>query len=182
MPSARQRGRREAVQGVFHAWKALRFDAEHAHVGACLFDRTSHACNQATAAHGHDDGLQIGHVGEQLETDCALPRHYQWVLERVHVDQSTFDADQGGALRGVVVARAVQNHSCTEAARSRDLDQRSRLGHHHRYCDSEARAVASDGLSVIARARSDYPARALFGRERLQTVTSATLFERAREL
>jgi len=76
----------------------------------------------------------------------------------------------------------VQNHGRTEAARGRDLDQRSRLRHHHRHCDSEARAVSGDGLSVIAGACGDHAASTLFARQSLQAVTGATLFERAREL
>ena len=60
------------------------------------FDGKCHSRQQATAAHGHDHGIQIGHLLHDFESHCALPGDDGWIVVAIDVSEATFIPDAHG--------------------------------------------------------------------------------------
>ena len=74
------------LHGELHARQHRGLHADDADGRLLLLQRTRDAGDQAAAADGDDDGVEVGVLLEQLQTDCALPSHDLEVVERVDED------------------------------------------------------------------------------------------------
>lgn len=65
--------------------------------------RKSHTCDETAAADRHDHGLDIGHVLENLQADCALAGYNQRIVKRMHERVAVLLLQLKGFLVGIVV-------------------------------------------------------------------------------
>mgnify|MGYP007012762318 CR=1 FL=1 len=87
------------MEGAIHAGCALGLHAVDLDVGLQALDGKGHAGDQAAAAHGHDDGIQVGQLVKDLQTDGALTCNDLFVI--VGVDEG--HAGLGLQLHGLVL-------------------------------------------------------------------------------
>src|SRR6185312_3864774 len=62
--------------------RTRRFDADDARVGEAELDRRGHTGAESTAADGHEDRVDVRHVGGDLEANGALPRNDHRMIVR----------------------------------------------------------------------------------------------------
>ena len=108
------------------------------------------ARDQPAAADGHDDAVEVGVVGEQLEADGALAGDDERVVEGVHERAAVGDQLRAPDHRlGQVGARGARRWRRGGGCGPTFTNGVVR-GHHDRGGDAEQRGVAGDGLGVVA--------------------------------
>ncbi len=159
-----------------------RLDPEHPHLGLDRLGRRGAAGNQAAAADGDEDDVQVRAVLQHLGGESPLPGHHFEIVEGVHQDEVELAADGGGMLAGLIVALTVQHHLGAELAGMLDLHCRRRLGHDDGHRHPQPMAVIGQGLGVVAGRGGDHPALALLLGQSEQLVQGPTLLEGGGEL
>ena len=139
-PSASEPGYAAAPVGL---------DPDHADVGAQRLDRDRHAGQQAAPAGGHQHGLHLGHLLEDLQAHGALPGDDVGVVERVDEDGTGL---LGERLRGGqhVLEVPAEAHLRAVARGGRDLGDRRPVGHEHGGAGAEHLRGERDALGVVA--------------------------------
>jgi hypothetical protein len=162
--------------------EALGLDADDVQVGAERLRRRRHAGDQAAAADGDDQGVDLGLLGEHLERDRALAGDHRQVVERMDDGVAALLGElQAGDAR-VLEGVADEDDLGAEAARVLDLHARGEARHDDRRRDAHALRVVGDGLRVVAGRDREHALGALGGSELRHLVERAALLERGGEL
>ena len=162
--------------------EALGLHADDVQVGAERLRRRRHAGDQAAAADGDDQGVDLGLLGEHLERDRALAGDHRQVVERMDDGVAALLGElQAGDAR-VLEGVADEDDLGAEAARVLDLHARGEARHDDRRRDAHALRVVGDRLGVVAGRDREHALGALGGRELRHLVERAALLERGGEL
>mmetsp|Transcript_35055 Transcript_35055/g.110781 ORF Transcript_35055/g.110781 Transcript_35055/m.110781 type:complete len:336 (-) Transcript_35055:794-1801(-) len=117
-------------QPLRHGVGAHRLHADHLDLGPQLLDNRGDACDEAAAADGHEDGVQVvGALAEDLQADRSLPRDHQGVVEGRDEHPPVLNSPVLRIrLRGVVRIPD-QHHLATQPLDALHLDRGRRFGH-----------------------------------------------------
>src|SRR3954469_24683882 len=75
------------------AWRAFGLNPDDLHGRLELLLRDNDAGDQASAADGNDDGVQVRHLRRDLQRHCPLPRNDRWIVVAVDVSEPLFAGD-----------------------------------------------------------------------------------------
>jgi hypothetical protein len=160
-----------------HGRVIARFDPED------LNGRCQRACSgrdagdEAAAAYGHHQHLEVGHRGEHLEPDRTLAGDDERILIGMDEDQVALRSERARVLAGLEEVVAFEHYGGAVHLRVLDLRVRRTFRHDDRRRDAEPRSVVGHGLRMVARAHGDDPACALGLAERQELVQRAALLE-----
>ena len=176
-----------ALDGVDHGRELRRLHANDVDAGLEGARRGGDAGNQAAAAHGNHQRIQVRLVAHHFQADGALAGNDQGVIKGVDEGQAALLGQGAGVLAGLVKALAKQHHLGAEAARALELDGGGVHRHDDHRVQTEALRMVRHALCMVAgRGRND--ARGGHARRGCgidhpeQFVERAALLERGREL
>ena len=154
-----------AFNGVHHRRKPGGLHANDFNIGLQCLGRRGHACNQAAAAHGNYQRVQIRHFIQHFQTHGALAGHNGFVVIRVNKNQPfTFGQHQRMGAR-LIQRIAMHHHFSAKAPRAFNFDARCKARHHHHGAQAQTLRVISHALCVVARAHCNHAALPFFGGE-----------------
>ncbi len=84
------------LDGSGHGRDAGGLDADHFDVRTGLLDGAGDAADEATAADGDHDGVEVGDLLEEFETDGSLASDDEWIVEGVDEGHGFGIADAAG--------------------------------------------------------------------------------------
>ena len=154
-------------------------DADDADLGVVELGEGRDAAGQATAAHGHEDGVDERQLLDDLHGDGALPGGHRGVVKRRDVGEALLLGQLHGALLGVVEDVAVENDLGAVALGPLDLDERRGGGHHDDGARTGVRGGVCHALGVVAGTRGDHAAVELLLGELRDLVVRAAQLVRA---
>jgi hypothetical protein len=154
-------------------------DADNADGGALFLDGAGNAADEAASADGDDDGLEVGHLLQQLQADGALSGDDGVVIEGVEEDEAFGVAAAAGFIDGFVEIVAVEDDFGSVVAGRGDFDQRREDGHADLRADAVLGGVIGDGLGMIAGGGGDDAAGAFVRGHGEDSVESAALLKGA---
>ena len=158
------------------------FDADDLDVRLQRLGGDCDAGDQAAAADGDDEGIEVRLIGQHFERDGALAGDDVEVIERVDEDQAFLLAELEGVVLGLVEHQPFEDDPGAVVAGVFDLVEGGRLGHHDRRRDAEAAGMVGDALGMVT-GRGGNHAAALFVVGQLgQLVERAALLEGRRIL
>ena len=128
----------------------LGLDADDADPGPQRLRRGRAAGDEAAAADRHEQHVELGHVGEQLERDRSLAGHHERVVVRPHEREPALLREPGADLLAALRPAVVRHDVGAVAARRVELRGRRVLGHDDRRARAEERRGDRDGLRVVA--------------------------------
>ena len=169
MPSAR--AARDAVAAAARA--------SAADCGSAGLHRSGNTRHQSPAADPDDDGVEIGHVIHQLETEGALAGDDVGVTKGADQHRARTFSELGGEARWCLDGRSLEDDVSPVTAGRQELRDRHTEGHEDRRGDAELVSRQRDALCVIARRSGDDSTRTLRLREAGEPVGRAANLERA---
>ena len=172
-----------AAQCRPHGRIELGLDADDLGVRLQRLDGDGDAGDEAAAADRHDDRVEVGTVGDDLEADGALSGDDARVV--VGMDERRAGARRRFRRRSCWQSASVSpsdDHLGAEPAGGGDLHERRRLRHDDGRRNAEPLGVVGDGLGVVAGRHGDDAARAFVRRQRQQLDQRAALLERGGRL
>ena len=113
--------------------------------------------NQPAAADRHDQRIEIGSAGEQLEADRPLAGDDIGIVIGMDQHEPPLAGERVGRLAGGAEAVAPQHHGGAERLGAIDLDEGCALGHHDRRRDPEPAGMIGDALGMVARGHRNDP-------------------------
>ena len=147
-----------ALDGVDHGREAAGLNTNDAQAGLDGARRRGDATDQATAAHGNDQGVQVGLLAQHLQCDGALAGDHGFVVEGVDEAQALVCRHQQGLLARFVKAVTVQHHFSAKAACAFHLHRGRGARHHDHRAQAQALRVVRHALRVVAGGRGDHAA------------------------
>ena len=175
-------GGRRVVHAIGHRRVALGLHAHQLDAGLQVAGRHRHARQQAAAAHGDHQRVELGVVGQHLEGARALPGDDGRVVERVDVGAALVGGQAGGLGRGLGDALAPQHDRGPQLAGALHLHEGRVGGHDDRGVDAEPGGVVGDGLGVVAGRHGHHALGPLAVVELEELVEGAALLEGRDEL
>src|SRR5437867_1161479 len=178
-------GHHDALAGSesgLHPRHLLRLDTDHPHRRLERLDGEGDAADESAAAHRDQNGIEPGHLLQQLEADGALAGDDARVVERMDEDEIALGLDLLGAGKGLVVVFAVEDHLGALPPRGHHLAEGRPFGHDDDGRDAQPGGVPGHGQRVVAGAGGHDAPAALCRRELEQEVGGAALLEGARHL
>ena len=116
------------------------------------------AGNQAAAAHGYDDGLDLGQLFDDFERDGRLARDDVGMVERRH-DRELLLAGDLLRLDAPIFGRAAgEDDLAAPLLDACDFYSGRRFGHDDHRAHAELLGGVRDSLAVITRRKRDHPA------------------------
>ena len=154
------RGERDGVRGGVGGLHAD--DADRAPLlGGASLEHARDATREPASPDRDDDGLEVGHLLEQLEPERALTRNDIGVVERRDVDGARALGILGGGLKRLRHRVAPQHDLGSVVTCGLELGQGDPDGHEDRGVDAQLARGEGHALRVIAGTRGDDTARAL---------------------
>ena len=148
-----QRLARAAAHSGGHGGGILWLDADDFDIRTQAFRQYGDASEQATAAAGHEDGIDVVRMlGEDFQRNGALSGNHVRIVEGMDIGVAVLFLQGFGVLRGGVVEVAVQDdfHVCpAEAAHRIDFDGGGGDGHDDDGADAEAVGGKCHALGVV---------------------------------
>ena len=135
--------------------------------------------NEPAAADRHDDRVEIGPVGQQLERDSPLPGDDRRVVIGVDKGQALFARERLCRFARGGKAVASEHDLGAERFGVIDFDERRALGHDDRRRDAETPRMVGDTLGMVAGRHRDDAGAALAGGQGQKLVQGAAFLERA---
>ncbi len=166
-----------AGEGLGKAGIGFDFDAEHLHMRGAGMGGDGAAGDEAAAAGGDDQGIEIGLVGDDFEGNGGLARDDCGVVIGVDEDEAFAGGEGVSVVRGFGEGFAVQHDFGAPGAGAHDFGGGGEAGHDDGGGDAREAGMASDRLGVIARRHGDDAAGAFGGGEQRDTVGGAAFFE-----
>ncbi len=181
------RRRDVAADGAEHRRPALALHPDHHDVGTQGLGDDGHPRDEPTATDRHDQRVDLGVVGQQLEGHGALAGHDGGVVVGVDQRAALGGLDPTGLGGGAGEVGAGQHHAGAEHLGAVDLHERGGGRHHDRGVDAEPHGVSGNGLGVVAgghrhHARHLRARRRVLGHQEGEAVGRAALLERRGEL
>ena len=147
--------------------------------GRARLDRGGDAGDQPAAADAEQDGVEVGHLVEELEAERALPDDDVAVVERVDEHGAGALGELGGQAQRRLDRRTLEHDVGAVAAGGEQLGDRHAERHEDRRGDAEGLRGERDALRVVAGGCGHDAARALLGRQAREPVGRAADLERA---
>jgi hypothetical protein len=127
-----------------------RLDADHLHFGIEVLDGGRHASNQAAAANGNDDRIQVRHLLDHFQPDRPLAGNDPQVVVAVNVSELLGHGQLVGLGLRLAEAGAVQDHRRSQPPAVGLLHQRGIRRHDDGHRNAELAAVRCQGQGVVA--------------------------------
>ena len=141
-----------------------------------------HAGDQPAAADGHDDGLRVTHLLEDLKADGALPCDHFIVVERVDEGRARFLLAAHGGFISVVVCAVNEADLSAEALCGFHLADGRAVRHEHDAFCALPRGSKRNALRMVARTAGDDAGALLFIGQLADFVIGAAQLETAGDL
>ena len=179
---------RRVLHRIEHAGKPHHLHTDDLDGRLQCLGRHRDPCDQATAANGDHQSVEVRLRFEHLDPDRALACDNGLVIVRMDESQLLAFGQCQGMITRLVEGVAMQNDLGAKASGSLDLDPRGEPRHHEHGAQTQALGVVGHGLSMVAGAHCHHachsPAfHAMVGRcQRSQFVARATFLEGSGEL
>ena len=169
---ARSHGRSETCAS---GW----LNTNNLHAWRQFFGCQGNSGNQTRTTDRHHDGIKVGNLLQNFQTNGALPCNNRRVVEAIDVRQTFISYQQirAAACLGDVVA-VIQN-ARAQFTTPPLLHQRGMRWHDHGHWNAKTLAVQSQRQRVIACTCCNHATSALFGTQKEQGVARPTLLEAA---
>ena len=141
-----------------------------------------HTSQQATAAHGHNDGFGVRNLFQDFQSHRPLPRDHLQIIKRMDVGELAFGCQSPRFAARFIKSVAVQNDRGTELPTARHFHQWSKTRHHDRDGNAQQPSVPCQPERMVSRRRGDDARTRLRRRQLRQRVARAAFLETARAL
>ena len=173
---------RAVVEAVGGSAEALRLHADDEDLRAYRLGRHGDAGDQAAAADGHDQRVEIGRLFQQLKAEGALPRDHGLVVVGVYEGQFSVLGQALGEGRSLREAGAMQQHFGAEHARLLHLGVGRGAGHDDGDRYAQPRSVMGQRLRMVSGGHGHDAAATLRRVHGQQPIQGAAFLERCGEL
>ena len=167
------------VEGTVHAGGTLGLNAVDLDIGLQALDGKGHAGDEAAAAHRHDDGIDVGQLVQNFQTDGALPRDDLLIVVGVDEGHAGLLLQLHGLVVGVVVGAGYEADLCAEAFGVLHFHDGGTVRHTDDALDAPAGGGQRHALRVVAGRTGDDAFLALLLGELADLIISAAHLEAA---
>ena len=168
--------------GIEHAGGTCGLHAVHLALGAQALDGERHARDQAAAAHGHDHGIHILELVEDLQADGALACDHGIIVVGVNKGHAGLLLQLYSFIMGIVVGALDQANLCAQALGAFYLHDGCAIRHADYAFNAHAGGGQGHALRMVACAAGHNAVLALFFGELADLVVSAAHLEAAGHL
>ena len=170
------------MQAAVHAGGTLGLHTVDLDLGAQALDGKGHAGDQAAAAHGHDDGIQIGQLVKDLQTNGALTCDDLFVIVGVDEGHAGLGLQLHGLVVGIIIGAGHQTDLRAQALGIFHLHNGGTVRHTDDAPDAPAGGGQSHALCVVASRAGDHALFALLPGELADLIIGSPHLEAAGHL
>ena len=170
------------MQAAVHAGGTLGLHTVDLDLGAQALDGKGHAGDQAAAAHGHNDGIQIRQLVKDLQTNGALTCNDLFVIVGVDEGHAGLGLQLHGLVVGIIIGAGHQTDLRAQALGIFHLHNGGTVRHTDDAPDAPAGGGQSHALCVVAGRAGDHALFALLPGELADLIIGSPHLEAAGHL
>ena len=177
-----QGGQGAVLEALIHTRGKLGLHTVDLHVGVEMLDGIGHAREQSAAADGDDDGLYVGELVEDLQTDGALPRDDLVIVEGMDEGSPRLLDETASFFISIIVGSGNEANLCPECLGGLYLADGCAVGHTDGGFNAHAGGGQGNTLGVVACATGDDTRLFLLVSKLADLIVSTTELEATRDL